>query len=111
MVTTASEPVVTNFAGIERALRVNCAPQPTANAIMIPLDAAQVEAILSRPGQPATTIVAINVEPGLNTPYGCRSCSDECETRERAGTACSCKGKEVGDSYRFRSESSKVRDY
>jgi hypothetical protein len=82
---------------IDRAVRLYCAPLPSVNAITIPLDATQVEQILGRSGEPATTIVAINVEPGLNTPYGCRSCSDECKACKDQGAECSCKGKEIGE--------------
>jgi hypothetical protein len=86
---------------IERAVRLYCAPLPSVNAIIIPLEVAQVEKILGRSGEPATTIVAINVDPGLNTPYGCRACSDECKECKTASQPCSCKGKEIGDAYRF----------
>ncbi|GEM_PF-4119136 len=86
---------------IDRAMRLYCSPQPSVNAITIDLDARQVETILGRAGEPATTVVAINVEPGLNTPYGCRSCSDECKECKTAGTTCSCRGKEIADAYRF----------
>ena len=85
---------------VDRAIKLYCLPVPIANAIEIPLDDAQVSAILQRTG-PAASIVAINVQPALNTPVGCLSCSDECKECKTGGALCSCKGKAIPDAYRF----------
>lgn len=85
---------------IERAIRLYCTPLPSANAIVISLSDAQVTEILNRASTSAS-IVAINVEPGFNTPYGCRSCSETCKQCKDAGHVCTCSGKEIADAYRF----------
>jgi hypothetical protein len=65
--------------GAHRAIKLYCLPVPIVDAVEIPLTADQVAAILGRPG-PATAIVAVNVQPSLNTPIGCAVC-DKSVTR------------------------------
>lgn len=85
---------------VDEAVKLYCLPVPLANAQEIVLDDAQVTAILRRPGS-ATSIVAINVQPALNTPIGCLTCSDECKECKTSGAKCSCKGKQIDHAYRF----------
>lgn len=61
------------IAAVDRAIKLYCLPVPIVDAVEIPLTAEQVAAVLGRLG-PATSIVAINVQPSLNTPVGCSVC-------------------------------------
>jgi hypothetical protein len=85
---------------VDRAVKLYCLPVPLVNAQEIMLDDAQAKRILGR-DNPATSIVAINVQPALNTPIGCLACSDDCKECRSNGVACSCKGKQVDHAYRF----------
>lgn len=87
-------------ATVDRAVKLYCLPVPIADAQEIPLDDTQVTAILGRTSA-ARSIVAINVQPALNTPIGCLACSDECKECSARGAVCSCKGKQVDHAYRF----------
>jgi hypothetical protein len=81
-------------------VRLYCLPVPLVDAIEIPLEASEVAQILGRSAA-ATSVVAINVPPMLNTPVGCLSCSDECAQCENASQACASKGKAIADAFRF----------
>ena len=85
---------------VDRVVRMLCLPVPIANALEIPLDETQVEAILGRIG-PATSIVAINVPAEFNTPVGCLTCATTCKECEVASQRCSCNGKTIPEAYRF----------
>jgi hypothetical protein len=63
----------TLIAAIDRAVKLYYLPVPIVDAEEIQLTAEQVAAILDRPGA-ATSIVAVNVRPSLNTPIGCAVC-------------------------------------
>jgi hypothetical protein len=85
---------------IDRAVKLYCLPVPLVNAQEITLDDTQATRILRR-ASPATSIVAINVQPALNTPIGCLTCCDQCTECKASGVTCSCKGKQIDHAYRF----------
>lgn len=58
---------------VDRAVKLHCLPVPIVDAVEIPLSTEQVTEILGRT-EAATSIVAINVRPSLNTPVACGVC-------------------------------------
>jgi len=86
---------------VDRVIRLYCLPVPIANAVIVELDATQVKAVLGREAGSAT-IVAINVEPALDTPVGCLACVEHSRACSRGGgQACDCAGNAVPDAWRF----------